>query len=148
MLSVGSQQRVTPLPPEAALAFGHVAPAFGRRLLELSDEQLGRLRGVASADALLVLGASADLPWCDGIAYFGREPEDPSLLLPCASSPVLPATLLAQALERRFEEQGLRRPFLISLDPPLLLAVGSARGLERAALRAWLEARGAQGAKG
>jgi hypothetical protein len=148
MLSVGSQQRVTPLPPEAALAFGQVAHAFARRLLELSDEQLGRLRGVASADALLVLGRGSDLPWCDGIAYFGREPEEPSLLLPCASSPVLPAPLLARALERRFEEQGLRRPFLISLDPPLLLAVGSARGLERAALRVWLEATGAAGARG
>jgi MoxR-vWA-beta-propeller ternary system domain bpX5 len=146
MLSVGSQQRVTPLAPEAALALGPVALAFGRRLLELSDEQLGRLRGVAGEEALLVLGASADLPWCDGIAYFGREPEEPSLLLPCASSPGLPATLLARALERRFEGQGLRRPFLVSLDPPRLLPVASARGLERAALRAWLEATGAPGA--
>jgi hypothetical protein len=147
MLSVGSQQRVTPLPPEAVLAFGHIALAFGERLLELSDEHLGRLRGVVGADALLVLGSGADLPWCDGLAYFGREPEEPSLLLPCASSPVLPATLLARALERRFEEQHLLRPLLISLDPPLVLAVGSARGLERAALRAWLEARGAPGAQ-
>jgi hypothetical protein len=148
MLSVGSQQRVTPLPPEAALALGRVALAFGGRLLELSDEHLGRLRGVVSADALLVLGTSADLPWCDGIAYFGREPEEPSLLLPCASSPVLPATLLARALERRFEEQSLRRPLLISFDPPLVLATGSARGLERAALREWLEASGTPGAQG
>ena len=139
---------MTPLPPEAALAFGHVALAFGDRLLELSDEHLGRLRGVVSADALLVLGMGADLPWCDGIASFGREPEDPGLLLPCASSPVLPATLLARALERRFEEQRLRRPLLISLDPPLVLAVGDARGLERTALRNWLEARGGQGAQG
>jgi hypothetical protein len=148
MLSVGSQQRVTPLPPEAALAFGHVALAFGRRLLELSDKQLSRLRGVASADALLVLGAGADLPWCDGLAYFGREPDEPSVLVPCASGPVLPVTLLARALERRLDEQGLRRPFLISLDPPLVLAVGSARGLERAALLAWLEATVVQGARG
>jgi hypothetical protein len=57
-------------------------------------------------------------------------------------------TLLARALERRLDEQGLRRPFLISLDPPLVLAVGSARGLERAALLAWLEATVVQGARG
>jgi len=145
MLAVRLQQRVTPLSPEAALGLGRVAFALGRRLLELPDEQLGQLRGVAGPNALLVLGG-AELPWCDGIAYFGREPDDPSLLLPCASSPTLPATLLARALEQRFAGQGLRRPFLISLSPPLLLAVGDARKLERPALHAWLEAASTPGA--
>jgi len=139
MLAAASAPRVTPLAPEAALGIGPVAVLLASRLLELTDEQLGQLRGVASTDALVVLGNGAELPWCDGIAYFGREPHDADLLLPCASSPAPPAALLAQALERRFEKPGLRRPFLISLDPPLLLSVGNARKLERAALRAWLD---------
>lgn len=147
MLTVGSQLRVTPLAPDAALGLGPAALALGHRLFELPDDQLERLRAVAGTNVLLVLGSTADLPWCDGIAYFGREPDDPGLLLPCASSPTQPAALLARALERRFEEQGLQRPFLISLDPPLLLAIGNARKLERAALQAWLDTTITQGAK-
>ena len=147
MRASGSRPRVTPLAPDAALGFGPVALALGHRLLELTDEQLEQLRGVAGRNVLVVLGSNADLPWCDGIAYFGREPDDPGLLLPCASSPALPAALLARALERRFEGQGLERPFLISLDPPLLLPIGSARKLERAALQAWLDTARAEGAK-
>lgn len=147
MQATASEPRVTPLVPEAALGVGPVALALGKRLLELGDEQLERLRAVAGTDALLVVGNGADLPWCDGISYFGREPDDAGLLLPCASSPAVPATVLAQALERRFEEHGLRRPFLISLDPPLLLSVGNARKLERAALHAWLDTVSTQAAK-
>jgi len=139
MLVAGSRPRVTPLVPEAALGLSGSGRALGKRLLDLPDEQLGQLRAVAGAEALLVLGNATDLPWCDGIAYFGREPDEPGLLLPCASSPALPAPLLARALEQRFEKQGLRRPFLVSLEPPLLLSLESARKLERAALRAWLD---------
>lgn len=147
MLTAGSKPRVTPLAPDAALGFGRAALALVHRLLELPDDQLERLRGVAGTNVLLVLGSAVDLPWCDGIAYFGREPDDPGLLLPCASSPALPASLLARALERRFEEQALQRPFLISLEPPLLVPVGNARKLERAALQTWLKIASAQGAK-
>lgn len=147
MLTASSQPRVTPLAPDAALGLGPAALALVHRLLQLPDDQLERLRGVAGTNVLLVLGSTADLPWCDGIAYFGREPDAPGLLLPCASSPMLHAALLARALERRFEEQGLQRPFLISLDPPLLLPVGHARKFERVALQAWLDTASIQGAK-
>lgn len=147
MLTAGSRPRVTPLAPEAALGIGPVALALGRRLLELPDDRLEQLRGVAGSNVLLVLGDGAALPWCDGIDYFGRELDDPGLLLPCASSPTHPAALLAQAFERRFEKQGLKRPFLISLEPPLLLPVGGARRLERAALQHWLDTASSNGAK-
>jgi hypothetical protein len=131
--------RKVPLAPCAALAVGASALALVERLLQLEPPHQARLRGVATDDAVLVLGASDDLPWCEGIAYLGCEPETPELLLPCAVAANVPAPLLLRALKARFAAADLRAPCAIWLEPALVLSASTAQALDRARLLQWRE---------
>jgi hypothetical protein len=136
MPSVQSVRRVKPLAPCAALGLGAAALALVERLLQLEPEQLERLRGVASPDAVVVLGQGDDLPWCEGIAYLGQQSEAPELLLPCAVAPSVPAPLLLGALKLRFAGE-LRAPCAVWLEPPLVISVAEAQTLNAARLAEW-----------
>lgn len=140
MASVGAELRAAPLPPGAALALGKSARALCERLLALPEERLARLRGVAGSELLLVLGAEEDLPWSDGVAYLGREPELPELLLPCSLRPTAPAPLLLRALLARFRQQGLHGPCAVLFEPPLVVSLAAAQPLTRPGLLAWRDA--------
>jgi hypothetical protein len=137
MTRVGSELRAAPLTPDAALALGKSARALCERLLALPEERLARLRGVASRELLLVLGAEQDLPWSDGIVYLGREPELPELLLPCASCARVPPPLLLRALLARFRQLGLQAPCAVLLEAPLVVSLAAAQPLTRAGLLLW-----------
>lgn len=130
--------RAKPLAPSAALGVGAAASALVERLLALQPERLARLRGVASSDAVLVLGSSEDLPWCDGIAYLGHDPDSPELLVPCAVAPSVPAPLLVRALQLRLATT-LQTPFAVWFEPPLVLSVADARTVHAAQLQQWRE---------
>src|SRR5687767_9313735 len=100
-LSLEWRKRAEPLAPCAALGLGAAASRLLARLLLADDEQLGRLRGVGSGGLIVLLGAEADLPWVDGIRYFGRDAAAPDLLLPTRYEPTVPVPLLARAAVRR-----------------------------------------------
>lgn len=136
MPSVQSVTRVKPLAPCAALGLGPAALALVERLLQLAPEQLERLRGVASPDAVVVLGLGDDLPWSEGIVYLGQEPEAPELLLPCVVAPSVPAPLLFGALKLRFAGE-LRAPCAVWLEPPLVISLAEAQTLNTARLTEW-----------
>lgn len=133
--------RSQPLPACAALARGQVAERLVRRLLLLTDEQLGALRGAASRQLVLLLGATEALPWVDGIAYFGREPQAPSLLLPCATCPTLPLELVARSVALRWGKSGAVGPFVLADAPRTVIDSSEARPVDRAQLYAWLATR-------
>lgn len=137
MPTVQAVPRGKPLTASAALGVAAAASALVERLLELDPERLARLRGVASADTVLVLGNRDDLPWCEGIAYLGHDPDAPELLVPCAVTPDVPAPLLLRALQQRFAK--LRPPCAVWLEPPLVLSVADAQTLDPGRLQSWRE---------
>src|SRR5262249_18847627 len=80
VMSLSWGPRAVPLAPCAVYAEGEAARALVRRLLARTDEELARLRGVAAASLVLILGE--DLPWVDGARYLGADPLALALLLP------------------------------------------------------------------
>jgi hypothetical protein len=112
------------------------ARALAERLLRLADADLEALRGVAGARLLLIAGPAERLPWADGVEYLGRDAAASSLLLPTCHEPLVPLDLLQRALLHRLTAAAT--PVAVLLRPPLLVPAGSARPVERQALRSWL----------
>jgi len=138
LLPVTFGPRASPLAPSAAAARGPAAVALARLLAARGDAALARLAGVSGPGLLLVIGAAADLPWVDGIVYLGKDPRAPSLLLPSALEPDVPASLFERAVLSR--AAGVDAPNAVLVDPPALAGGGAARPIRRAELLAFLAA--------
>lgn len=134
-VALGWQPRAAPRAVTALAAAGPVAAALRLRLLALPDEALSELRGVASADWIVLLGAAPKLPWIDGLIYLGRCPEAPTLLLPTALDATVPIGLLERSLAARLAP--LAPPFALwpSLrGQTLACSLAEARPLDRTLL--------------
>jgi len=135
--------RAIPLPIAGAAAAGAAAHALGQRLAALDDDALHGLAAVAGADLLVVLGQG--VPWIDGIAYLGRDPAAPALLLPTALAPTVPAAVLERAVLARIGSAAppvALLPALLERGEPRaalrLVPCGVARSIDRQRLSAWL----------
>lgn len=128
--------RDEPLAPLAVAARGSAARALAARLARCDDAALARLTGVAGPSLLIALGDGHALPWVDGVAYLGRDPRAPSLLVPTALAPDVPIALLERALLGRGE--GIAAPIAVLVGPPALVGLGAARPIGRAPLEAWI----------
>ena len=127
--------RDTPLLPTAVAAHGPASLRLAHRLLQLSDESLSQLEGVAGRQLILIQGAGEQLPWADGVQYLGVDPAAPFLLLPTNYRPSLPEAFLQKALLKKAESSGR----LAVLPSPLLLVpLHEARPIFRSVLAAWL----------
>ena len=139
VISVVWRPRTTPLDPVGVAARGEAARALARRLLARDDEALARMEGAAAPELLVILGASADLPWVDGAVYLGKDAAAPSLLLPTTREPSVPLPLVERAFARA---AGAPPPLAILLDPPLLTSLQNARPILRRTLQGWLDRAG------
>lgn len=130
------------LDPVAVAGVGRAARALAGRLLRLADEQLRELRGAAGDDLLVVLGETSSLPWADGVAYLGRDPDAPRLLVPTMVRPDLALDVLERAIARHAATlpSTLPGPWAVLVSPPQLFSVAHAVAIERDRLQAWLEA--------
>ena len=137
MIPVVWRPRAEPLAALAVAATGSVARALARRVLERSDEELARLRGVTWADGLALQGEAGELSWADGAGFFGRDGRAPKFLWPCVLEPDAPLELFALALERAFERE-IAPPILVLPNEHIAVSLASARPVERAILEAWL----------
>jgi hypothetical protein len=135
-VSLAARTRAEPLRPAGAVAEGDAARRLARRLLALDDAALARLAGVAAPGLLAVAGVEEDLPWVDGVAYVGRDPAAPSLLLPTATESFAPAALLERALVAG--SRGAPPPLAVLEAPLRVIPLGGARPVERVRLAAWL----------
>ena len=136
-LSISFRPREAPLAPLAAAARGAVAIALAERVLGRDDASLAELSGVSSRALLILVGATGILPWVDGVLYLGRDRAAPSLLLPTALEPDVPAPLFERALLSR---RDVAAPLAVLVDPMLLVPLAGARPIDRALLTAWLAA--------
>ena len=109
--------RPVPAEPQAAVAWGEVARRLHARLALLDDEHAARLHATANGDVLVVTGATADLPWVDGVAYAAPSVSAPQLWLPTRWMPDVPQELLGQALSARFQ----RSPLLLWRAPQAVI---------------------------
>jgi hypothetical protein len=129
--------RREPLTPSAVLGVGEAARALFRRLRELPEERLLRLRAARSEAALVVCGDAGELPWADGVVYLGRDADAPSLLLPTTLTVEQPLSLFERSLVKRSksEPRAGSPPWAVCFAPWLVLSAGSARPIVRAKLR-------------
>lgn len=124
------------LSPLAVAGQGEVSLRLARRLLQMDDETLGQLQGVAGRQLIVVQGKSDLLPWVEGVQYLGVDPSTPSVLFPTIYQPSMPPELLAAALRTKTGTQVL----IALLHQPLLaVPMGSARPVSRMTLASWLE---------
>ena len=132
------EPREFPLVPLAAAAQGEASVRLAQRLLQLNDEDLSQLEGVAGRELLLLRGRTEILPWVEGVQYLGVDPESPGLLLPTNYRPKLPAALVQVALSAHIKDEGG-----IAVLPlgSLLVSLRNARPVVRSTLLAWLERR-------
>lgn len=131
------------LEPAAAIALGPAARSLAERLLAMTDDNLGALRGVAGRDLLAITGAERALPWVDGIIYLGRDPAAPRLMLPAMLRPSAPAHVLEAAVARRVDPAPgpwamLTGPQAALAGPPRIVPLGGARPIQRDLLQGWL----------
>lgn len=128
--------RDCPLMPVAVAGQGETSLRLARRLLQLDDESLGQLEGVAGRQVIVVQGRSDLLPWVDGVQYLGVDSVAPSVLFPTNYQPSLPQELLASALRVKLHAAGL---VAVLLDPLLLVPMRNAKPVSRRTLDRWLE---------
>lgn len=130
------------LDPVAVAGVGRAARALANRLLRSTDARLQGLRGAAGDDLLVVLGETSALPWADGVAYLGRDPDAPRLLVPTTVRPDIALDVLERAVARRAAAlpSRLPSPWAMLVSPPQLFSVAHAAAIERDRLHAWLEA--------
>ncbi len=128
--------RDCPLMPVAVAGQGGTSLRLARRLLQLDDESLGQLEGVAGRQLIIVQGRSDLLPWVDGVQYLGVDSVAPSALFPTNYQPSLPQELLESALRVKLHAVG---SIAVLPDPLLLVPMRNARPVSRQTLARWLE---------
>jgi len=126
------------LDPAAVVGLGPIARALASRLMLLSDDQLGKLRGCAGGGIIAVLGEAKDLPWADGVAYLGRLPDAPRLLIPTMLRPNVAMDIFERAVARW--AAALSSPWAVLASPPRLFSLADAAIINRGHLAKWLEA--------
>jgi len=99
-LAIEWRQRVVPKTPDGAW----LDPAAVRWLLEFSPRKdgLGELRGLATAEGIVLVGPVEVLPWAPGIVYLAAHLEG-RLWLPVHAEPTLP---LGWVLETFLQRMG------------------------------------------
>jgi hypothetical protein len=131
-------QREQALTPIGVTAVGDRARALARRLLRGDLAMpMERLRGAATDDALVLLGAAADLPWVDGAIYLGKDPKAGSLLIPTNMIPSVPIDALERALVSRFA--GIAPPIVVLPAHGRVFSAAPALPLGRQHLINWAE---------
>lgn len=121
--------RREPLPVVGELAAGPAVPRLARQVLQRTSRG-SQLRACASQGWLLVLGATEDLPWVDGVVWLG---ETDDLLLPTLLEPSVSPALIRAALSVS------RDQLAILLPDRLVIASRPMRTVDRGSLASLAE---------
>ena len=103
--------------PRAAVGHGLAAQRLLARLAALPAARRESLAATGTADWLVVLGPTDDLPWVEGVRYAAPSAANAALWLPTHLQPAAPADLLWRALETRHA----RAPLLLWPEPAAVL---------------------------
>ena len=129
-IAIEWRPREPPLVAGAVVAWDDGARRLATRALAAAWPP-GALAAVAAADALVLVGDYARLPWVDGAVYLARDPHAPSLYLPTTLSPTVPLTLLERALITQFPTALVPLAIVPRAGRVVVLPVGGARLVDR-----------------
>jgi hypothetical protein len=118
--------------PAAVVASGEAAKELARKLLASDDTKWASWKGVATSDAIVLLGEAESLPWVDGAAYLGSDERAPHLLLPTNREPNVSLDLLQQAL---IEQTPFPPPLALIETRNTVVSLSQARELSRDVLK-------------
>lgn len=127
--------RKEPRVPAAVVASGDTAKELARKLLASDHKNWKSWKGVATPDAIVLLGEAESLPWVDGVAYLGSDEHAPHLLLPTNREPDVPLDLLQRAL---IEQSPFPPPLAMIEARNIVVSLSQARELSRDVLKSWL----------
>lgn len=106
-----------PPEPTAVVGFGGAARRLHAALAAIPSAQRELLRATANQDVLVVTGASAKLPWANGVRYAAPRPEAPGVWLPTTERPDVALDLVERALRVRHPQL----PLLLWREPPQIV---------------------------
>lgn len=130
-LPVTFTARAEPLPTLAVAGLGAHRRTLAQLLSKQPDDVLQRMSGVATPEAMVVLGPGSSLPWFDGALYLGARG---ALLMPSWAEPDVHPQLLEQALRRALPQAPagpLALLFTRLNEAPLVVPLAAARPLSR-----------------
>ncbi|EKT57596.1 hypothetical protein [Providencia sneebia] len=107
LLSIEWQINEQPLTPEAVVAIGDSARQLTKRLADLDADNQQKLKVVTGKNWLVVIGHSNLLPWVDGGMYIAPSAQTVGLWLPTHQQPILPHSIINQALKKTFKQHSL-----------------------------------------
>ena len=128
--------RDTPLVPTALTVKGDTALRLLEKLSTLDKLNLSKLKGGAFDDLIFITCEAYNLPWIDGVNYYGYDPETNNLLLPSHSKPSLNAGLI----EESFGLKGATH-YILMKESNTLISTDGALPLKRETIIKWIEAR-------
>ncbi|MCP3927040.1 MAG: hypothetical protein GY714_31155 [Desulfobacterales bacterium] len=129
------ENRDIPLTPTAITAKGEVSKKFIKKLLTYNNEELSFFKGGAYGDLVfLTFESDINIPWVDGVNYYGYDPETNNLLLPSHSKPSVNAGFIEKALEIKGSTQ-----YIFMKDTKTILSTDQALPLKRDLLIKWIE---------
>ena len=145
-VEVEARPREVPLAPSVMVAEGSAAKRLLRVLVN-DPARITSLAGVVHQEGdillLALLGEEADLPWVEGVSYFGSDPHAPRLRVSTAldvhlegANPAVALQLLEGALLEAYGPEAM--PIVVM--PGRVLSLAAARPLDLDVLRT-LEAR-------
>jgi len=136
-LPVTFTARAEPLATLAVAGLGEHRRTLAARLAESPDDVLRRMSGVATPEAVVVLGPASALPWFDGALYLGARG---GLLMPAWAEPDVHPALLEKALRKAMPQAPLGPLALLFTrlaEPPLVVPLAAARPLSRERLHSF-----------
>jgi len=129
--------RVVPLEPVVAVADGEVARAAVKGLLERRDLGAAQLVVTGAPGLFCVAGPSDNLPWVDGIRYFGVDERAPHLRLPTREVTSVHPGVLQNAILRAYPDAG--SPMVVDNMNSRVLSLAPAKPVRAEMLARWLE---------
>jgi len=100
-----------PVPASAVLAQGEAARQALSILLRRNEDRLTRkLQGIYHQWGIILVGSKHELPWYDGVEYFGKPHAQLQHYYPCTLVPPVPIDVIDRALSRQFDGPVLYRP--------------------------------------
>lgn len=126
--------RKHPLIPTALTAKGETALRLLEKISDLDDETISKLKGGAFENLIFITGENDNLPWTDGVSYYGYDPDTNNLLLPSHSKPDLNAGLIEQA----FGIKGATH-YILMKESNTLISTSGALPLNRSTILRWIE---------
>ncbi len=134
-LTIKWVSRDIPLSAVAVVTKNKTSVLLLNRLLSRSSDMPSGLKGCYTGNYVIITGDEKDLPWVNGAAYYGSDPDAPSLLLPTHSKPSVHAGLVERAFSARIKSG----QYLLIPEDRLIIPLHKALPLSKETMQEWIK---------